>query len=152
MADTERLCPVCGSNKTGAGFNGSTIGDRCRDCGALWTEAFYRRTGETEVSDVRPGAFLELITADKANAQRAQTPTIVGKQVAPAKTCPVGHTTSHSHQEGDGCPLCGAIHIGIKPHGPLAAECLCIDCGASWHHRYENGYAYRSNIKAPVKQ
>jgi hypothetical protein len=132
-----RLCPVCESDQTGAGFNGKTTGDKgredhatasCHVCGSLWDEVFYRRTGETVNSNIRPGA---LKAAENLTYREPNT---------------------HSQNEGYGCPLCGAIHIGVKPHGPLAAECLCIDCGATWSHRFEHGNVYRSNIKALVKQ
>lgn len=128
-----RLCPVCESDQTSAGFNGRSTGDKgredyatasCHVCGSLWDEVFYRRTAETVNSNIRRGALKAAIEADKA----------------------------HSQNRDDGCPLCGAIHIGVKPNGPHAAACLCIDCGATWQQRYAHGHAYRSNIKALVKQ
>lgn len=128
--DTKRLCPHCGSSATSAGFNGRSTGHAgredhatasCHECGSLWDEVFYRRTAETVISNIRPGALAAGLTYRAPN--------------------------THSHIEGDGCPLCGAIHIGVKPFGPLNASCTCVDCGATWDHRYEYGNAYRSNIK-----
>lgn len=122
-----RLCPVCESDKTSAGFTGRSTGHAgredyatasCHECGSLWDEVFYRRTAETVNSNIRRGAL-------KGISHR-----------------------QHDNQDA-GCPICGAIHIAVNPNGPMAANCACVDCGATWDQRYQNGHAYRSNIKAP---
>lgn len=158
--DPGRLCPVCGSGDTSAGFNGSSTGSEgridkatagCMTCGALWSEAFYRRAGKTMISDVQPGALQRAIAADKANAARASQLSAQAEFSEGFRSVPshARANASHSHDEGDGCPLCGSVHIGIKPHGNAAADCDCIDCGATWNQRYvaAEGRAYKSNIK-----
>lgn len=141
-----RACPVCESENTSAGFNHSERGAEgridhatasCHDCGALWKEAFYRRSGETVISDIRPHALAASNLLPVGNIPTNE-----------AQAC------SHSDNQGEGCPNCGAIHIGVKPHGAFAASCLCIDCGTTWDHRYDaiERIAYRSNIKTPVRQ
>lgn len=124
--ETKRLCPLCESEDTSAGFNGSYVGHAgrmdkatagCHVCGALWDEVFYRRTSETVISNVRPGALAAALNQD-------------------------------ANQDA-GCPICAGLHIGITPHGNQSASCTCVDCGATWDQRYDAiaRHAYRSNIK-----
>jgi hypothetical protein len=174
-ADPGRLCPVCRSDATSAGFNSSARGDEgridyatcgCTACGALWAEAYYRRTGRTEVSDIRASTLSGALEADRIAAQKSAQADFSRRsafsQVKPKPQKPAKgefsefledpmrpHAISHSHNNDGGCPMCGSVHIGIKPHGNTAASCSCTDCGASWDHRYvvSEGKAYRSNIK-----
>ena len=143
--ETGGLCPVCGSSDTASGFNGSTRGAEgridnstsgCYVCYSMWQEAYYRRTGETVVSDIRPKALEKAYAADKAYA--AQVKQAAQQQALADK------------QDGAGCPLCKSIHVAIKPHGNAAASCCCVDCGCLWDQRYvaAEGRAYQSNIKA----
>lgn len=132
----KRLCPVCGSSDTSAGFNGRVTieGERvdmatagCHICAALWTEAYHRRSGRTVISDIQPKGLAAALAADKAKAAAPKA----------------------AHE--DGCPVCGSLHIGLKPYGPGVASCTCTDCHASWDHRYDSAEerVYRTNIKTP---
>ena len=137
--ETGGLCPVCGRADTRAGANGSTHGAEgridysicgCYSCYAVWQEAYFRRTGETAVSDIQPEALLKMAEADKANAAQV-------KQALADK------------RDGAGCPLCNSIHVSIKPHGNTSASCTCVECGCLWDQRYvaAERRAYQSNIK-----
>lgn len=133
-ADTSRLCPVCGSDETSAGFNGSVTinGQRidkatagCHICASLWSEAYNRRTGETSVSDIRPEAMKAALKADQQHA-------------APM--------TSGTPADADACPVCTAarIHISTEARGTITRRnqpvregvCTCGQCSAQWVERW----------------
>jgi hypothetical protein len=159
-SDPGRLCSVCSSADASVGFNGSSTGDEgridtaaavCMKCGALWSEAYYRRASQTVISDIRREAMKRAILSDRAkdkNSARADNSGFA--EFAEDPTRSHAREISHSHHEGDGCPLCGSIHLSIKPHGPASASCSCTTCGAFWEQQYvtSEGKAYRSNIKA----
>jgi DNA-directed RNA polymerase subunit M/transcription elongation factor TFIIS len=140
---SKRACPVCAKNRIHAVFKQrQTVKKRrvdqstcvCLECGAAWNESYMVRAQEIRTSNV--------LTREAQAAARPIDRTA-------SKTADLA-AHSHTDNQDVGCPICGAIHIGVKPHGPLAASCTCVDCGATWDHRYANGEAYRSNIKQAV--
>lgn len=139
----KRSCPVCTLNRIHAVFlQRQTVKNRrtdlstcvCLECGAAWNESYMVRAQEIHTSNVRTREEqIAMRPIDRTASKTADDPR---------------HTQSHE----DGCPLCGGVHIAVKPRGNAAAECTCVDCAATWSHRYESGMAYRTNIKASVKE
>lgn len=145
---SKRSCPVCTQNRIHAIFKQRvTLKNRrtdqsvcvCLACGAAWNESYMVRAQEIHTSNVRTREQQAAALIDRTASKTADDP-------RPASLT-YRDPNAHSHNQGGGCPICGAIHIAVKPHGNAAASCTCVDCGASWHHVYQNGEAIRTNIQ-----
>jgi hypothetical protein len=98
----------------------------CEGCKAIWQEYTAVASGRVEIEMIAPLVPLPETVQG----------TIVPKDAAPLAV------------NEDGCPMCGSLHIALKAHGPGSASCRCIECDASWAHRYDAAeeQVYRTNI------
>jgi hypothetical protein len=144
-----RICPVCLSDKTvfvSAGFDAAYayLNGLCFACNSVWKERRGLRRGDVEQSEIE-------LFAPTRESVMAQWQERLKAEASQTLLHDSEKAISHSH--ADGCPLCGSTHISLEVQGPGQAACSCLECGASWDHRYDakEEQVYRGNIKPAEK-